>query len=122
MAAVTPISGQVASPIGRAAPGKPVKGQAGKFSEVLARTEIGGPAKASSPTAGLPNAMLSRIDAGQKRLDEIIRQARSGRTFRPRELLAMQAEVYRISEELSLVNKVVQEGVSGIKRLWNLQV
>jgi len=122
MAAVTPISGQAASPIGRAAPGKPVSRKAGNFSEVLTRTGIGGPATASNPTAGLPNAMLSRIDAGQKRLDEIIRQARSGKTFRPRELLAMQAEVYRISEELSLVNKVVQEGVSGIKRLWNLQV
>jgi hypothetical protein len=86
---------------------------------VLSRQTIGKPPQ---PRPTLAEGAISRIEEGRRRLDEIIAQARSGKTFKPRELLALQAEVYRISEELSLVNKVVEEGVAGVKRLWNMQV
>jgi hypothetical protein len=86
---------------------------------VLSRQTIGKPPQ---PQASLAQGAISRIEEGRRRLDEIIAQARSGKTFKPHELLALQAEMYRISEELSLVNKVVEEGVAGVKRLWNMQV
>ena len=60
--------------------------------------------------------------SGPRRLDQIIASARDGKRFTPRELLSVQLEVFRITEELSLVNKVVEQGMAGIKRLWNLQV
>jgi hypothetical protein len=119
MAAVTPISTQAPGQVART---REVSKPAQRFSEVLSRTQVGKPGPAAVQGGGLAGQVLTRVEAGQRRLDEIIAQARSGKTFRPRELLAMQAEVYRISEELALVNKVVAEGVSGVKRLWNLQV
>jgi hypothetical protein len=121
MAAVTPISAEAPGRAGQVAKAGPSRPPARRFSEVLSRTTVENPRPAPEQ-AKLAGQVLSRVEAGQKRLDEIIAQARSGKTFRPRELLAMQAEVYRISEELSLVNKVVEEGVAGIKRLWNMQV
>jgi len=86
---------------------------------VLSSQTIGKPPQ---PQASLAQGAVARIDESRRRLDEIITQARSGKTFKPHELLALQAEVYRISEELSLVNKVVEEGVAGVKRLWNMQI
>jgi hypothetical protein len=86
---------------------------------VLSQQTIGKPPQ---PQVSLAQGAVTRIEEGRRRLDEIIAQARSGKTFKPQELLALQAEVYRISEELSLVNKVVEEGVAGVKRLWNMQV
>lgn len=87
------------------------------FSEVLAT--VSPPAPRASQAA---QNLLRSLGDGQRRLDEIVARARSGRAFSPRELLALQAEVYRISEETALVQRVVEEGLSGIKRLWTMQL
>lgn len=118
MAAITPATAPVVAGVrpataARAAPRGP------RFHEVLSQKSIGKPAQ---PQAGLAEGAIARVEQGRRRLDEIIAQARAGKTFKPHELLAMQAEMYRISEELSLVNKVVEEGVAGVKRLWNMQI
>jgi hypothetical protein len=94
-----------------------------KFDEVLSKQTLERPAQTSNPSNGLVQNVLTRVDQGRDRLDQIIEEARQGKkSYSPRELMAIQAEVYCISEELSLVNKVVEEGMSGVKRLWNLQV
>lgn len=118
MASIAPATAPAVAGVRPASPplAKP-RGQ--RFHEVLSRQTIRRPPQ---PQASLAHAAVSRIDEGRRRLDEIIAQARSGKTFKPHELLALQAEVYRISEELSLVNKVVEEGAAGVKRLWNMQV
>lgn len=90
------------------------------FSEVLSGNSISG-----SGDGGLQHAargVLGDLEAGRKRLDEIISQARAGKTFRPVELLAMQAEVNSIGEQMALSQKLVSEGVSSVKRLWSMQV
>jgi hypothetical protein len=48
--------------------------------------------------------------------------ALSGKQFSPTELLAMQAGVYRFSQELDLTSKVVQQFASGVKQTLNTQV
>jgi len=108
-----------ASPIGKVGQPRP-RGE--RFSEVLSKPTIGhGPAP--SPLSANPaGELLTRLQDGGRRLDRIIAEARKGATFRPRELLAMQAEVYRLSEEISLINKVVEEGVSSVRRVWSMQV
>ncbi|MBW1809811.1 MAG: hypothetical protein JRJ87_16565 [Deltaproteobacteria bacterium] len=111
--------------ISGALPAAPVSksGQSGqRFSEVMSRGSIGQVQKSEQSSGRLVGELINRIDADKNKLDQIIAQARAGKTFRPRELLAMQAEVYRISEELALVNKVVEEGMSSVKRVWNIQV
>ena len=118
MAAVTPTSAPAVAGI-RPPDSIKAKPKGARFHEVLSRQNIGKP---QLPKENLAEGAITRIEVGRKRLDEIIAQARAGKTFEPHELLAMQAEVYRISEELSLINKVVEEGVAGIKRLWNMQI
>jgi hypothetical protein len=118
---VSSIAQATASTVAGIRPASPAQAQprGQRFHEVLSRQTIG---EAAQPQASLARGAIARIEVGRRRLDEIISQARSGKTFKPHELLALQAEVYRISEELSLVNKVVEEGVAGVKRLWNMQI
>jgi hypothetical protein len=118
VAAIAPTTAPAAAGV-RPASGARAGSRGQKFHEVLSRQTIGQPPQ---PQDGLAQGAIARVEEGRRRLDEIIAQARAGKTFKPRELLALQAEMYRISEELSLVNKVVEEGVAGVKRLWNMQV
>jgi len=108
-----------ASPVGKASQPRP---RAERFSEVLSQTAVGRTNAPSKPGANPAGQLLTRLQDGGRRLDRIIAEARKGATFRPRELLAMQAEVFRLSEEISLMNKVVEEGVSSVRRVWSLQV
>jgi hypothetical protein len=118
VAAIAPMTPPAAAGVRPASGGRAQPGGK-KFHEVLSEQTIGEPAR---PRAGLAQSAIARVEQGRRRLDEIIAQARAGKTFKPRELLVLQAEMYRISEELTLVNKVVEEGVAGVKRLWNMQV
>lgn len=118
MASIAPAAAPAVHGVRPASPAR-AQPQGQRFHEVLSRQTIETPAQ---PQANLARGAIARIEEGRRRLDEIITQARSGKTFKPHELLALQAEMYRISEELSLVNKVVEEGVAGVKRLWNMQI
>ncbi|MBN2359907.1 MAG: ATP-dependent helicase HrpB [Deltaproteobacteria bacterium] len=66
--------------------------------------------------------MLSGIVDGQNKLDEIIKMATSGRHFGQQELLAIQAGVYKYSQELELTSKVVEKATSGVKQTMQTQV
>jgi len=66
--------------------------------------------------------MVNQIRSGQTRLNQIISDATSGRTFSPQEMLAMQAEVGKITTELDLATKVVQHFVESVKTTLNMQL
>jgi hypothetical protein len=66
--------------------------------------------------------VLDRVGQAQKRLDHILKLAESGRTFTPAELLALQAHVYRASQELDLAGKVVEKATGGVKQVLQTQV
>ena len=66
--------------------------------------------------------MLDRVSEAQRRLDEVLARAESGRTFSPAELLAVQAHVYRASQELDLAGKVVEKATGGVKQVLQTQV
>ena len=59
---------------------------------------------------------------GQNKLEEIINLSLSGRNFSSSELLALQAGVYRFTQELELTSKVVEKGTATIKQTMNTQV
>ncbi|MFY2564437.1 ATP-dependent helicase HrpB [Corallococcus terminator] len=65
---------------------------------------------------------LERVGQAQKRLDRILEMAESGRDFSPGELLALQAQVYRASQELDLAGKVVEKATGGVKQVLQTQV
>jgi hypothetical protein len=66
--------------------------------------------------------ILDRISEAQQRLDHLLERAQSGRSFTAAELLSMQARVYRASQELDLVGKVVEKAASGVKQVLQTQL
>ncbi|HBU46872.1 MAG: ATP-dependent helicase HrpB [Myxococcota bacterium] len=71
--------------------------------------------------AGL-SKLLGGVMDGQGKLDKIIKLATSGQQFNPTELLAIQAGVYKFSQELELTSKVVEKATSGVKQTLQTQV
>jgi hypothetical protein len=65
---------------------------------------------------------LDQVGEAQKRLDHILELAESGRSFSPTELLALQAQVYRASQELDLAGKVLEKATGGVKQVLQTQV
>ena len=66
--------------------------------------------------------IMEDVMQGQNKLEEIISLALSGRSFSTPELLAMQAGVYRFTQELELTSKVVEKATSTVKQTMNTQV
>lgn len=66
--------------------------------------------------------MMEDVMSGQNKLEQIINMSLSGKNFSTSELLAMQAGVYRFTQELELTSKVVEKATSTIKQTMNTQV
>ncbi len=66
--------------------------------------------------------MVNNIRNGQTRLNQIISDATSGRTYSPQEMLAMQAEIGKITTELDMATKIVQHFVESVKTTLNMQL
>ncbi|MDE0882625.1 MAG: ATP-dependent helicase HrpB [Myxococcota bacterium] len=81
--------------------------------------KVNAPGKAAD--GGLEKLFGGVMD-GQGKLDKIIKLATSGRSFSPTELIAVQAGVYKFSQELELTSKVVEKATSGIKQTLQTQV
>jgi hypothetical protein len=67
-------------------------------------------------------AVLNQVVDGQNKLDQIIKMATSGKVYGNQELLAVQAAVYKFSQELDLTSKVVEKATSGVKQTMQTQV
>ncbi|MBI5508841.1 MAG: ATP-dependent helicase HrpB [Deltaproteobacteria bacterium] len=90
-----------------------------KINANMPSTRVGAAAKSEESRLG---GMLQKMIGGQDKMTQIMNMALSGRQFSPGELLAMQAGVYRFSQELELTSKVVEKATSGIKQTMNTQV
>ncbi len=66
--------------------------------------------------------LLGSLVEDQNKLDEIIKAATSGKSYNQQELLAIQASVYKFSQELELTSKVVEKATSGVKQTMQTQV
>ena len=66
--------------------------------------------------------LLDQVAGGQNKLDQIIKMATSGKSFNQQELLAIQAGVYKFSQEMELTSKVVEKATSGVKQTMQTQV
>ena len=69
----------------------------------------------------MANIMSGSI-SGQGKLDKIIKLATSGKSFSPTELIAIQAGVYKFSQELELTSKVIEKATDGVKQTLQTQV
>ncbi|HET8732691.1 MAG TPA: hypothetical protein VFM45_02850 [Anaeromyxobacteraceae bacterium] len=85
------------------------------------------PATTPAPrTAGaLPGSLpvaLRDIEGVRARLDDMLAQARSGRTFTPQELLGLQVDAHRFAQTVELAGRAVEHGVQGLRQALNAQV
>lgn len=75
----------------------------------------------SQATKGI-RKLLGQVVEGQNKLDDIIKMATSGKTYGHQDLLAIQASVYKFSQEMELTSKVVEKATSGVKQTMQTQV
>ena len=66
--------------------------------------------------------IIEGLANGQDQMTEIMKVALSGRKLSSTELLAMQAGIFRFTQELEITSKVVEKATSGIKQTMNTQV
>ena len=76
----------------------------------------------TNPVSNGLQRIMEDVMQGQNKLEEIINLSLSGKNFSSSELLALQAGVYRFTQELELTSKVVEKGTSTIKQTMNTQV
>lgn len=100
-----------------------------KAAEQTPRTEAPGEAQSlyeqkleEAQKPGGIEKLLGEIDSGQKRLNEIIKEIKSGRTFTPQELIGLQSEMHQLTLQLETTTKVVSQVVQGVKQLMQQQV
>jgi hypothetical protein len=73
-------------------------------------------------SAGPIRTMLERAVGSEKQIDAILDAAARGKTFKPGELLALQATVARYSQTVEVVSRVADRLVGAIKQTMGTQV
>jgi len=66
--------------------------------------------------------MMGDLEKGQGVMDKLIHMGLSGRQFSNSELIALQAGMYKYTQELELTGKVVEKATSGLKDTLKTQV
>jgi len=66
--------------------------------------------------------ILGEVNRSSLQMDQMIEMVMSGQSFSPQELLAMQAGVYRIVEEVNLTGQIVSSVDRARNSLLNIQV
>jgi hypothetical protein len=80
-------------------------------------------AKSEAQSAGnLLGAIVNELEEGQLNLDRLIEAGANGKDFTTPELLALQAGMYKYSQELDLTSKVVEKATTGLKDTLKTQV
>lgn len=82
--------------------------------------------ESSQGTSGTSRNMLTQLveelEKGQVKLDKLIEMGSKGKEFSNTELLALQAGMYKYSQELDLTSKVVEKATNGLKDTLKTQV
>jgi hypothetical protein len=66
--------------------------------------------------------LLAEIEKGQAVVDKLIKGGVTGKNFSHSQMLALQASVYRYTQELELTGKVVEKATTGLKDTLKTQV
>ncbi len=66
--------------------------------------------------------IFQNLDAGHKKIESILRVSLSGVKLSQQELLTLQMRVYKFTQEVELISKLVEKGTSGVKQVVNTQV
>lgn len=75
-----------------------------------------------SKGTGLLKGLVANMEKGQASIDKLINGGLNGANFSNTEMLAMQAGMYKYTQELELTGKVVEKATSGLKDTLKTQV
>lgn len=75
-----------------------------------------------SKTTNTISSILSSLEQGNARVDALLKSSLSKKSMSNSELLAMQAGMYKYTQELDLCSKVVDKAVNGLKDVLKTQV
>lgn len=75
-----------------------------------------------SKTNNVISSILSSLEQGNARVDALLKSSLSKKNMSNQELLAMQAGMYKYTQELDLCSKVVDKAVNGLKDVLKTQV
>jgi hypothetical protein len=107
------------------------------FAEVLGERGAGPPAPTTTgeragpahprpapPSEGPPGVRRALVDLveGQRRLDQVVKAAMSGRDFTVQELIGIQATVFRYSQEMEVASRLIDRLTGTIKSTLQTQV
>ena len=75
-----------------------------------------------SKANGVISSIMSSLEQGNARIDALLNTSLSKKNMSNQELLAMQAGMYKYTQELDLCSKVVDKAVNGLKDVLKTQV
>lgn len=75
-----------------------------------------------SKSGSMISSMMANLEKGQSHIDKMINGGLSGKSMSNQELLSLQAGMYKYTQELDLVSKVVEKATSGLKDTLKTQV
>ncbi|MCC7539051.1 MAG: hypothetical protein IT379_22690 [Deltaproteobacteria bacterium] len=108
----TPTAGTVAGPVRGAASAPAGSGQSASVSP---HETPAGPLRETAVE------LLRDVARGERFVRSVMRRAARGADFSPQELLAIQAGVYRYTQELELVSKIVDKGTAAVRQTLQSQ-
>lgn len=97
---------------------RPSEGSDRSFAEVLRET---GGTDGESLAAEMVRDAVESIGRGERMVERTMRQARRGHVFTQEELLAVQAGVYRYTQELELASKLVDKATGAVRQTLQSQ-
>lgn len=112
--------GKVLENVGR--PGGEIGRPTGEMAPKLVQPVRAQPVSAAKPPSVMATRAVEQVAQAQKRLNQVLALAESGKTFTPAELIALQAQVSQASQQIDLAGKVVDKAVSGVKQILQTQV
>lgn len=99
--------------------GNEAKAPSRALEEMGFKAEAMGTGKAQGP---MMVRLIGDIERGQGVMDKLIQAGLSGKQFSNSELLALQAGMYKFTQELELTGKVVEKATTGLKDTLKTQV
>lgn len=104
--------------------GKIDKGILNKVSDKLTAKGMDPVAQKNEVNKGtsLLKGLVANMEKGQASIDKLINGGLNGANFSNTEMLAMQAGMYKYTQELELTGKVVEKATSGLKDTLKTQV
>jgi hypothetical protein len=89
---------------------------------VAATQQVTDPAQAQKLGNSTLGHMIQGMEKGQNVMDQLIKVGMSGKQMNNGELIALQAGVFKYSQEMELTGKVVEKATSGLKDTLKTQV